>query len=212
MLMLTPEMRNGASAFTPQIHLIRHGAHDDVGRRLSGRATAGGLTIEGRAQASAVARMIGLVDIVYASPRRRTLETAAIVAEAHCVKMVEANALDEIDFGAWNGQLFSDLDRDPLWRDWNGARSTARTPGGETMAEATDRAIDFIETVSQEALAPGGSAALVTHCDIIRGVLARHLGLDLDYMLRFDIDPGSVSTILLTPGDVRVLRVNATPA
>jgi broad specificity phosphatase PhoE len=48
--------------------------------------------------------------------------------------------------------------------------------------------------------------------DIIRGVIAHYLGLDLDHMLRFDIDPGSISTLLLDGQGARVTRINMVPA
>ena len=53
---------------------------------------------------------------------------------------------------------------------------------------------------------------LVTHCDIIRGVIAFYLGLSLDHILRFDIDPGSVSTIEVGAGQARIIRINEVPA
>lgn len=208
MLMLSDSL----SAATSQVcvHLARHGTHADYGHVLSGRAGAAPLTAAGRAQAARLARwaMRHGVSIIHASPRTRTAETAALVAEAVGVEVQHNDALDEIDFGAWNGRAFADLDGDPLWDDWNRRRSVAPTPGGETMALAVARA-----TAHVEALGQGGTASLcITHCDIIRGVIAYYLGLSLDHLLRFDIDPGSVSTIAFGRDGARITRINEVPA
>lgn len=212
MLMILPSPNRDSAVATIDVHLVRHGAHDDVGRRLSGRAAAGGLTAEGRVQAQAAARLLGAVDRVYSSPRQRTLETASFL---HCESMhapIIAEELDEIDFGAWNGSSFDDLAHDPGWAVWNRARATARPPGGETMAAAVGRASGFIDRLLADPRHAGASIALVTHCDIVRGLLAQNLGLSFDNILRFDIDPGSVSTVRFDQGNARITRVNGTPA
>jgi broad specificity phosphatase PhoE len=78
------------------------------------------------------------------------------------------------------------------------------------MGQAVGRAVSHLAASAQAM--PGAVIACVTHSDIIRGVIAHYLGLDLDHMLRFDIDPGSVSTILLDGQGARVTRVNMVPA
>ena len=119
-------------------------------------------------------------------------------------------ALDEVDFGDWNGRSFAELEEDPLWHEWNSRRATAATPGGERMGEAVARTVAHLE---QAATGPNqGPVMLVTHCDIIRGVIAFYLGLSLDHILRFDIDPGSVSTIEVGAGQARIIRINEVPA
>ena len=54
----------------------------------------------------------------------------------------------------------------------------------------------------------GRMIACVSHCDIIRGIIAYHLGLPLDHMLRFDVDPASVSRIALGAWGARIMTVN----
>lgn len=207
MLMLSP-LQNTGTCF----HLVRHGVHLDYGRLLSGRSGAAPLTAAGRAQAARVAGWTGrsTLSAIYSSPRARTLETATIIATAHDLDVNSIDALDEVDFGEWNGRDFAALEGDPLWRDWNARRSTAPTPGGETMAQAVARMVAHIGAVAGSHR--GGEVLCVTHCDIIRGTLAHFLGLSLDNILRFDIDPGSVSTIELGEHGARVTRINEVPA
>jgi broad specificity phosphatase PhoE len=190
------------------VFLARHASHDEVGRVLSGRSDIA-LNAAGRAEAARLADRLAGVSIaaIHSSPRRRARETANIVAEHHGLPVNNADALDEIDFGAWIGRSFADLDGDPAWARWNVARGSAATPGGEDMAAATVRAVRHIEDVAGEQ-----PVLCVSHCDIIRGVVAHYLGLDADRMLGFDVDPGSLTELALYGnGDGRVVMLNERP-
>ncbi|BAI95948.1 phosphoglycerate mutase [Sphingobium sp. TA15] len=208
MLMLSSSREPPLTCF----HLIRHGMHGEYGRLLSGRAGMSPLTARGRVQAAGVAAWRGLhaIDAIHASPRRRTVETASIIAQALGLEVVIAPDLDEVDFGSWNGRSFPELEQDPRWRDWNRSRSTSATPGGETMGGAVARTVRHLETVARENT--GATILCVTHCDIIRGTIAHYLGLSLDNLLRFEVDPGSISTILLGSAGGSVTRLNEVPA
>lgn len=166
------------------------------------------LSNEGLEQAAIVADLLGTETLaaVYSSPRERAYYTAREIAEPHALKVRIADGLDELDFGRWTGLSFDDLEGDPAWQQWNEARATARPPEGESMAEAADRAAGTLVRLAAEH--PGETIAAVTHCDIIRGVIAFHLGLPLDNLLRFDVDPASVSRLVVGDWGARVMSVN----
>lgn len=193
---------------TTSILLIRHAAHADLGERLSGRGEAPGLTAEGCRQATNCGQFLERVPLaaVHASPRQRAQETAHSIAAPHGLPVETAPALDEVDFGEWTGRRYADLDGDPAWQLWNEQRSTARTLGGESMGEAQQRATDHVRKVAREH--QGSTVALVSHCDIIRSVIADALGLSLDSLLRFDVDPASVSRLDVADGGCRVISIN----
>ena len=193
---------------TATILLIRHAAHVDLGQRLTGRRPDVALSREGLDQAAIIADLLGVepIDAVYSSPRERAFYTAREIADPHELSVTVEPALDEIDFGDWTGRSFDALEGDPLWDDWNGARGQTRPPGGEAMTEAVARAVAALATIAAEF--PDGAVAAVTHCDIIRGVIAHHLGLPLDNLLRFDIDPASVSRLAVGSWGARVMSVN----
>jgi broad specificity phosphatase PhoE len=128
------------------------------------------------------------------------------VAERHALAIEEADDLDELDFGSWMGRSFAELADDPDWYRWNDRRGSASTPGGETMTQATARAVRHIEAV-----AGAGPILCVSHCDIIRGVVAHYLGLDADRLLGFDVDPASLTTVALHGGGGRVIALNERP-
>jgi broad specificity phosphatase PhoE len=193
---------------TANILLIRHAAHVELGRTLSGRRRDVALSSEGLEQAEIVADLLAVEPLaaVYSSPRERAYYTARSIAEAHDLKVEIADALDEVDFGGWTGMSFDDLEGDSGWSAWNEARGSARPPGGESMAEAVDRAALALEAIA--AAHGGATIACVSHCDIIRGLIARYLGLPLDNMLRFDADPASVSRLALGNWGARIMTVN----
>lgn len=148
------------------------------------------------------------LDQIHASPRQRAIETAqAIETARHGELRVEiAEALDEVDFGAWLGCDFADLAGDMQWRCWNERRSLARAPGGESMLDVQARIIGHIERVS--AAAPEGAVALVSHAEIIRAALLYCLGLSLDAWPLLEISPASISRLSLTALGAKILSVN----
>ena len=187
------------------VHLVRHGTHGEVGRVLSGRSEIA-LSPQGRAEAEALVQAFAGVPIgsLHASPRRRARETIAPLARARGLEVRISPALDEIDFGAFAGERFDALDDDPAWHRWNSERDIARCPGGETMGEAVARALAYLGRLSPAAL----PAVCVSHCDIIRGVVADRLGLGFRKMFALDCDPGSVTTIAFEEGGARVVTLN----
>jgi probable phosphoglycerate mutase len=166
------------------------------------------LSPEGLQQAAILGDLLGTEEIaaVYSSPRERAWYTAREIAEPHGLKVQAEERLDEIDFGEWSGLGFSELEGDPLWQAWNEQRATARPPGGESMAEAVSRAMGFLGEAAADH--EGRTIVALSHCDIIRGIIATCLGLSLDNLLRFDIDPASVSRLALGPWGARVMSVN----
>jgi ribonuclease H / adenosylcobalamin/alpha-ribazole phosphatase len=196
---------------TSQILLIRHAAHSHLGGILSGRTAGISLSAEGRLQAVRVAARCAAfgIDRLESSPVQRAVETAeAIAATGEGLRVDIVPELDEVDFGEWSGRSFADLAGDPRWHSWNSARETAVAPDGESMVQAQLRAWDHIASTASSCAAR--IIAMVTHCDIVRGVIARVLGLSLDHILRFDVDPGSISRLAVGPWGAKVLSVNET--
>jgi broad specificity phosphatase PhoE len=173
---------------------------------LSGRTPGLGLSAEGAAQAERLGARLSAerLDRVQASPLDRTMQTARAIAGDLPVEQVAA--LNEVDFGDWTGRTFDDLAGDPQWDGWNRARGSASAPGGETMVAAQARIVTHLESLARDH--DGESIAVVTHCDMIRAAVAWVLGLPLDHLLRFDIDPASVTRITLGDWGGRVLGLN----
>lgn len=193
---------------TTTFFLVRHAAHDRLGRVLCGRTPGVTLGREGRAQAASLAERLageGLAAL-YASPLERAQETAAPLSARTGLPLQTLPALNEIDFGAWAGRDFDALHGDPAWTGWNQARHVTRPPGGETALEAQARVLRGLEELRHR----HGEArlALVSHADVIKLVIAHVLGLGADAMHRFEIGPASVSVVVVGAWGAKVESLN----
>ena len=190
--------------------LIRHCVTDVVNTIIAGRAPGVRLNAKGEAQASELAAGLARVSIasVYSSPLERAIMTATPLAEQRGLEVIARPGLNEIDFGDWTGARFEDLGRLPLWQRFNVNRTAVRIPGGETMLEAQARAVSAFESIRLEN-AGNATVAVVTHGDIARSILCGYLGISLDLMLRIEISPGSVTTLVLDDLAARVIGMNS---
>jgi probable phosphoglycerate mutase len=76
------------------------------------------------------------------------------------------------------------------------------------MSEAAHRVWTHAAAVAM--WRPGERVALVSHCDVIRALVATCLGLALDHVLRFEVAPASVSRIEVAPWGATLLGLNDT--
>lgn len=193
------------------VHLIRHGVHDLVNRTLCGRMPGVGLNEAGRRQAAAAAEILKVADPpqrVLTSPQDRTRQTAAVIAAALDLPMETEDALDEIDFGHWTGRDFAELDPLAEWRFWNAERHQARPPNGESMLEVQSRLSKWLQAVGRS---EASCIAAVSHADVIKAVVALALGLSLQRHDRFDVLPGSITTLRVEADHLKLLRLNEVP-
>lgn len=193
---------------TATILLVRHAAHAQLGRVLTGRGGDVPLTPGGRAQAEALGERLaaGRLDAVHTSPVRRARETARAIAAAGGLAETLVPELDEIDFGSWAGKSFAELAGDPAWQDWNTRRAQASPPGGETMRCVQQRVLAHLRTAARRGA--GAVIAMVSHADVIRAAVAGVLGLPLGRILGFDVDPASVTRIAAGDWGERVMSLN----
>ena len=140
--------------------------------------------------------------IAYASPARRTIDTARAL-QLDPVLMTE---LAEQDFGDWTGRTHDDLaatageNYAQFWRE--PARS--RPPGGESFEEQIARVRGGLARIET------GPAILIVHSGTIRATLAVALDLAPEAGLRFVVDPLSVTRIDRLQNGWRVVSVNQT--
>lgn len=149
------------------------------------------------------------------SPLLRCEQTARIAASTIDADSVEAvDDLIELDYGEWTGRSLKDLGSEELWKTVVEEASKARFPGGESIAEAAERAVSRVRTVVDGLRADEHSdeeqrarseddregsvtrwAMLVSHGDIIKAIIADALGMPLDDFQRISVAPGSFTVI-----------------
>jgi broad specificity phosphatase PhoE len=193
--------------------LVRHASHDLLGRVLAGRMPGVHLNARGRREAAWLRDRLagpgGRPDVLVTSPLERSLETAGPIASALRLTPQVEPALGEMAFGEWTGRSFEELERVPAWRSFNVCRSAARVPGGETMLEAQARAVSALERLRE--CYGDATLAIVSHGDVLRAAVAHYLGLSIDLLHRFEIEPASITTLHVSAQDARLIRLNECP-
>lgn len=194
-----------------RILLIRHGTTDLLGRVLYGRMPGVHLNEEGQKQARAVGQALKAhyrMDAVVSSPLERATETARLIADPQGLSFTTDEGLNELDCGTWVGKPFPELNDSEGWRQFNHLRSLTRAPDGESLLEVQARAWKSLEDLQFRY--PEGTVAAITHGDVIRSLLLLLLGMPLDHILRLEIEPASVSEVVLDGASPLIRSINQT--
>lgn len=200
--------------------LLRHGqSQANVDGVLAGHLDSA-LTEDGMSQARRVAGALREVPIrrIVTSPLSRCRATAAAVAATHpdAGAPVAEDRLVEVRYGAWTGRRLRDLAQEDLWQAIQSTPSRVTFPADaehphEAMDDMAGRAWaawrDWDSRVTHEH-GEGAIWVIVSHGDVIKAVLARALGLDLDAFQSIVVDPASVSIIHHQGGRTAVSGLN----
>jgi alpha-ribazole phosphatase/probable phosphoglycerate mutase len=186
--------------------LVRHAEPEESARGVCYGTLDVGLSDEGRANAERLAATLAALpyDAVYASPRRRTLETAAPLARSRGLVTVVDDELREIDFGELEGRRYDEIAQThpALYRQWMEAPTTVVFPGGESFALLRERALRALDRIR----AAHACAVVVTHGGVVRAGLAEWLGMPGEAIFRLDQRYCGV-TIVDWLGDTPVVRL-----
>lgn len=190
--------------------LIRHGENDYVKKgRLAGRLSGVHLNEKGQKQAKALAeKMAGAkIQAVYSSPLERAMETAAPIANALNLQVIERRGLMEVDFGDWQDQTLKSLRRTKLWKAVVFAPSHTTFPNGESFAQAQHRMQQELNWLIGEH-GEKDWIVCVSHGDMIKLAIAYYIGLPLDMFQRLSIAPASITAISLNESSSHLLTMN----
>jgi alpha-ribazole phosphatase len=178
--------------------LLRHAAVDGVAGTI--HAPDAPADLGDRTQLEALRRRLPQDAVSYASPSRRTIETArALELDPKLV-----GEFGEQDFGDWTGRRHDELAAtggDAYAQFWNDPART-RPPGGESFEDQVARVRRGLSPIG------AGPAILVVHSGTIRAVLCIALDLAPQAALRFVIDPLSLTRIDRFASGWRVVSVN----
>ncbi|MBV9018173.1 MAG: histidine phosphatase family protein [Alphaproteobacteria bacterium] len=192
-------------------HLLRHGEHGLLGKVLAGRMPGVEMTERGRAEIASQAERLARDKIaaIYASPLQRTRESAEIVAARLGLPIEFRDDLLELDFGEWTGATFDSIRADPRWQAWSTQRSLASIPSGESMRAVQQRIVAAMLELNDRHLHE--TVVLVSHGDVIRCALLFALGMPIDFYNRIEVGQGSISTIQIHAGGIRVSTLGERP-
>jgi len=181
--------------------LVRHGATVHTAeKRFSGglESSNPGLSDEGRAQVREVAEWLApvgaSVDAVVASPVRRTVESAQILAERLDVPLVEEPDFAEMEFGTWDGMTFAEVNqqRPDEMEKWLGSLDVA-PGGGETFHEVERRVMAGLTRVLGRYA--GKTVIVVSHVTPIKTLVAHAVDAPLTALFRMELSTASVSVV-----------------
>ena len=202
--------------------LVRHGQSEaNVGGTLAGHLDVP-LTAAGTEQARQVAAVLKQVPLahVVTSPLRRCRATAEeiVALQQNAGALTADDAFAEVRYGAWTGRHLKDLVTEELWRTIQTAPSQVTFPADpdgrhetEAMSEMAERAWAAWDTWERRIAKEHGDHAtwvVVSHGDVIKALLARALGLELDGFQSIVVDPGSVSLVHRHEERTAVLGMN----
>jgi broad specificity phosphatase PhoE len=190
--------------------LVRHGetAANREMRYIGSRDDE--LNERGQQQSQQLAAALATLPIaaIYASPRRRTQNTAQPLADRLSLPIVTADELRENAFGDWEGMSRAEvLAHSPEYaaqlQAWE-ADSAIAPPGGESIAAMTQRVETFAAALCEQH--PNQAIVLVSHVGPIKALIAVTLGAASGSVQRMFLDPATISVIDWS-GKQRVLRL-----
>ena len=158
-------------------YLIRHGESENNVLEIESSKIENkgqfGLTEKGKRIISKEASKYNSFDRIFSSPFRRATETAKIFSECVNCPVVEDNRLREVDAGIYELKDYEELH---LFYKKNGLDTPV--PNGESLNQARDRAINFIEDINN--MLKDEKILIVTHGHIIKAICA-YLVPDFDW-------------------------------
>ena len=201
-----------------EIIIIRHGETEwNKTGRFQGHSDVP-LSAEGRAQAAMLGKNLSVdhVDMIYASDLTRAMETAAPLAQRFGLEVISDPQLRELNFGAWEGRNFNDVNAENpnAMKNFYTDPEQADIPESEPFPEFQRRIAGRVrEIVAQKR---GKRIVIVSHGASIRILLADLLSMPIRSIwhlsqlntavnkIRFEDDGFAVVTLMNDTSHLRV--------
>lgn len=155
-----------------EIVLIRHGKTEgNKEKRYIGR-TDQPLSEEGIAGIKENLGRYPSVEKIYASPMKRTRQTAELIYPGQASELVDG--LREMDMGVFEGKNHAELKNRPSYILWVATRGKISIPGGESMKDFGKRTMDAFTQVLGDMQAEGiKRSAVVAHGGTIMSIVSQ---------------------------------------
>jgi probable phosphoglycerate mutase len=199
---------------TTRLLLVRHGATVLSAEDRFAGATDVELSDEGRRQAQGLAARLASVPLaaIYASPMKRTVETASILGTPTKQAISTDPGLREIHHGRWEGLTRKEVEARfaDEYGAWEEDPFTFAPEGGESGLSVMARALPVIRAIVLRH--PNETVVIVSHKATIRLVLSSLLGIDArGYRDRLDQAPACLNILdFKDPVRARLMLYNDT--
>ena len=183
---------------TTRLFLVRHGATELSAEDRFAGAVDVLLSDAGRNQATMLGYRLAHEKIaaVYASPMKRTVETARLVAAPTGLDVITVDAVREIAHGHWEGKTRADVEKEfaDEYAKWEEDPYSFAPEGGESGLQVTARALPALLDLVQRH--EGERFIVVSHKATIRLLLSSLLGFDpRRYRDRLDQSPAALNVL-----------------
>jgi probable phosphoglycerate mutase len=152
-----------------------------------------------------------LIDALYSSPLSRALETARVIGEAVGCEPVVDHRLAELNYGAWEGRTFEEIQRPTpaAYRAWDVDPANLAPPEGESGVHLIERVTPFLVEVAQRH--PTGNVAVVSHKTVCRLLACHIMGVPLsEYRRRVPMENAALNIFESREGRWHVVALNDT--
>ena len=167
---------------TLRIHFLRHGqtalSKDNL---FCGSGSDPGLTEAGKEMAKQFGEAYKSMEwkAIYASPLRRTHETAEPLLSALNTQLIIREGLKEINYGKWEGMSVKEVDSKyhDEYLKWKADPAWNSPTGGEQAIKISQRATAVVEEIVNKF--SQGNVLVVSHKATIRITICSLLGIDV---------------------------------
>lgn len=197
---------------TIRIILVRHGETEwNRIHRFQGRSDLP-LNQTGREQAYALALALKKESIaaIYSSPLTRALETARIIKAFHpSATLFAEDGLTEMDLGDFDGMEAQKwaAEYPDLRKTWQATPSKIAMPGGETLVEVQDRAMETLDRLTASHT-QGSTLLLSSHNFVIITILCYATKTHLDRFRTLRQGTAAYNILYMENGDLRAEVIN----
>jgi probable phosphoglycerate mutase len=181
-----------------RVYLVRHGATELTAEDRFAGAIDVKLSDEGREQARLLGKRLATdpLDVAFASPMTRTMDTAALIAAPHGLDITPIDGLREIAHGRWERKTRAEVEQEfpeEYARYETDPYSFAPTEG-ESGLQVTARALPALLKIVEEH--PDQRILVVSHKATIRLLLSSLIGFDpRKYRDRLDQSPCALNIL-----------------
>ncbi len=195
------------------IYLIRHAATANNRARppiLQGRRTDPELSPEGVEQAAQTAGFLANypIDVVFSSPLRRAMETAAAIAAPHGLEVTPDAGFIEADVGEWEGLSWDKIEAE-FPDEYHGFMTDPEVSPyrrGESIGDVHRRTLPHFERLAAEN--PGKSIVLVAHNVVNRAYIAHVMGIPVGKYRSVPQSNCGINLLRFRDGKMTVLTIN----
>lgn len=165
-----------------RIYFVRHGESEwNIINKVQGQKNSL-LTENGKLQAVKLAKRLKNhdIDIIYSSDLTRAYETALTIANEKNMTPIKNSNLQEMNFGIWEGELFSDIlvEHKEDYLKWVKSPESLEIPKGETIHDLENRVGSEVRKIIN--VNKGKNILIVSHGTALKTMILSLLNTSLN--------------------------------